>query len=129
MYILSIQLFRLQVEKEKAILPDSIRDNSNMSFMSFRRSSQLLLMVLIKSAFSSSDKSSSLTNRLEKPTIALSGVRISWLILARNDCLSSASIARSLAFINSSSLSLKCCTLVTNPMMEAVSAMAFVGLT
>ena len=77
MYILSIQLFRLQVEKEKAILPDSIRDNSNMSFMSFRRSSQLLLMVLIKPAFSSSDKSSSLTNRLEKPTIALSGVRIS----------------------------------------------------
>ena len=96
MYILSIQLFRLQV--------------------------------LIKSAFSSSDKSSSLTNRLEKPTIALSGVRISWLILARNDCLSSASIARSLAFINSSSLSLKCCILVIRPMMEADSDIVSVGL-
>ena len=83
----------------------------------------------MKSAFSSSGRSSSLTSKFENPTIAFSGVRISWLILARKDCFSSASIARSFALMSSSSLSLKCCTLVIKPIMEAVSAIASVGLT
>ena len=51
--------------------------------------------------------SSSVVSSCEKPTMALSGVRISWLMLARNAVLSLLdSSARSLAAISSCSVCL-----------------------
>lgn len=91
-------------ESVNSNVPASILATSRISLISCRSNSLLLLMILIYSFRSSS--SSAMVSRLEKPTIAFSGVRISWLILARKaDFKRSDSSALSLAFLSSISSS------------------------
>ena len=59
----------------------SIFDKSSMSLINCSSNVLLLSMILIYSCFSCS--SSAVARMFEKPMIAFSGVRISWLILAR----------------------------------------------
>ena len=74
----------LHVSSSRLILPLSIFERSSTSLMRFSRASEFSLMMLLKWFFSSSVNSSPcLARRLEKPTMAFSGVRISWLMLAR----------------------------------------------
>ena len=77
-------------------LPDSIRDKSRISLISCN--SRLLFCWMIPKYSSFSFSSSVKAIISEKPTIAFKGVRISWLILARNtDFIRSASSALCLA--------------------------------
>ena len=84
--------------------PDSMRERSNMSLIRLSNSSLLVLIKsrnCVRSSFSSSVSLSAELSRLEKPTIAFNGVRISWLILARNaDFIWSDSFAFSNAISN-----------------------------
>ena len=72
--------------KENSSVPASIFERSRMSPTSCNSKALLFLMMLRYSFFSSSSCASASSS--EKPTIAFSGVRISWLILARNALLS-----------------------------------------
>ena len=84
-------------------VPASIFDKSRMSLINCNNKVLLFSMMLTYSCFSSS--SSVEANMPEKPTIALRGVRISWLILARKaDFRRLDSSARSLAVVNSISI-------------------------
>ncbi|CCY49670.1 unknown [Bacteroides sp. CAG:189] len=96
---------RLCRESWKSIVPDSIRDKSRISLINASNRLQFLLMVAINCATSSSVKALVSLNKSEKPTIAFNGVRISWLILAKNaDFSLSACNALSRAIVNSSSV-------------------------
>lgn len=68
------------------MVPDSIFDRSSTSFTS--RSSKSVFDVMICLYSSISSFWSVFISRLEKPMMALSGVRISWLMLARKADLS-----------------------------------------
>ena len=84
-------------------MPASIFDKSSMSLINCSSNVLLLSMILIYSCFSCS--SSAVARMFEKPMIAFSGVRISWLILARKADFSRLdSSARSLAESSSSSI-------------------------
>src|SRR5574344_807347 len=83
--------------------PASILERSSISLTSLKSNSLLLLIRLIYSFLLS--LSSSSWSRPAKPTIALRGVLISWLIFARKEDLSlSASLAFSISTLSS------CCT-------------------
>ena len=85
------------------MVPASIFERSRMSLISCKSRVLLFSMMLTYSRFSSS--SSVEASIPEKPTIALSGVRISWLMLARKADLSRLdSSARFLAEIKSFSM-------------------------
>ena len=60
-----------------------MRDKSRISLIKASNNPQFLLIVAINCVTSSSVKLLVSLNKSEKPTIAFSGVRISWLILAR----------------------------------------------
>ena len=77
-----ITLFNSKSVSMNSIVPASIFDKSRMSLMSCSSKVLLFSMMLTYSCFSSS--SSVEANIPENPTMALSGVRISWLMLARN---------------------------------------------
>ena len=74
--------FSSTVFSVKSITPASILEMSKMSLISCSKMSLLTEIIRVYSALSSSLKSISLASRFEKPTMALSGVLISWLILA-----------------------------------------------
>lgn len=74
------------------LIPLSMRDISRISLMVTRRDWLFSLIRSIAICRSSADKSSDSASKLLKPTIAFSGVRISWLILARNKVLFSSEI-------------------------------------
>jgi len=75
--------------KVNLIVFDSILDKSSTSSISLTKCSLLILINLTKSARSSSLNSSYVEPiTSEKPTIAFSGVRISWLIFAKKAILS-----------------------------------------
>ena len=96
------------------MVPDSIFDRSSTSFTS--RSSKSVFDVMICLYSSISSFRSVFISRLEKPMMALSGVRISWLMLARKADLSlSDSSARSLASLSSLSSFLVGVTLRRKP--------------
>ena len=87
-----------------------------MSLISLSSSVLFVFIRLMNSSFSSLSNSISEPSNWEKPTIALSGVRISWLILARNaDFILSDSSAFFRAFIRSNSVSLICWILRQRP--------------
>ena len=67
-----------------SMVPDSIRDKSRISLIKASNRPQFLLMVPINWAISSLVKPLVSLSKSEKPTIAFNGVRISWLMLARN---------------------------------------------
>ena len=75
-------LARLKFSFLRSIMPDSILERSRISLINRNNNSLLDWMIFIYSFFSSG--SSQVTINSEKPTIAFNGVRISWLILARN---------------------------------------------
>ena len=86
-----------------------MRDRSRMSLINFNKRSLFLLITCMNSSLSFGLISISLVSSSENPTMALSGVRISWLILARNaDFIWSASSALIRALIRYSSTSLLC---------------------
>ena len=62
-------------------VPASILDKSKISFINWSSNALLFSMISAYSCFSSNTSVSA--RILEKPTIAFSGVRISWLILAK----------------------------------------------
>ena len=72
--------------KWNSSVPASIFEMSRMSPISCRSRLELVSMMSMNCCFSSSVSASPIS--LAKPTMALSGVRISWLILARNAVLS-----------------------------------------
>ena len=86
------------------IPPVSMRDKSSTSLIRLSNASEFCLIISLKCAFSSEESVIwSLVNKLEKPTMELRGVRISWLMLARKaDFILLDSSALSLAIINSS---------------------------
>ena len=93
-----------------------MRDMSRMSFTSLSSRSLFCFMSSKYSSFSSCDtRSSGEASKLLNPTMALSGVRISWLILARNDSLMSASSMRLRARMSSSSRSFISSMLMSRP--------------
>ena len=101
----------------KSSEPASILAMSNTSLISCRSSWLLFSIILIYSLFSSS--SSAVASMEEKPTIALSGVRISWLMFARKaDFSRSDSSARFLAFMSSCSFRLRSVMISRDPMSE-----------
>ena len=84
-------------------MPASILDKSRISLISCNNKVLLLSMMLTYSCFSSSSWVEA--NMPEKPTMALRGVRISWLIFARKaDFRRFDSSARFLAFTSSCSI-------------------------
>ena len=104
-------------------VPASIFDKSRISDMSC--SSNLLFSSMMVTYWCFSSASSASSSRLEKPTIALSGVRISWLIFARKaDFNRSASSAFSLAPISIRSVSFNW---VISKLMHNISIMLSCG--
>ena len=67
--------------KRNSSVPASIFEMSRISFISCSNNSELTSMMSMNCCFSSSVSTSPMS--LAKPTMALSGVRISWLMLAR----------------------------------------------
>ena len=87
-------------ESTNSSVPASILARSRISLINCNSRSLLLLMILIYSSLSSIF--SVTANNPEKPTIAFNGVRISWLIFAKNaDFKRSDSSAFSFAFLSS----------------------------
>ena len=101
----------------KTIVLDSIFERSSMSDISASSCSQFRYINDKNSLISSFWKDiSPSTSKLEKPTMAFNGVRISWLMLARNALLSlSLCCALSRALVNSSSIFLCSCVLMQTP--------------
>ena len=97
-----------------SIVPVSIFDRSRISLINWRSKSLLFSMIWMYSSFSLS--SSTVASSFEKPTIAFSGVRISWLILARNtDLRRLDSSACSFVSINSCSICLRLVIICREP--------------
>ena len=91
---------RLNFSGLRSMIPDSIFDRSRMSLINRSSKSLLVSIIFQYSAFSAGSSQS--TSNSENPIIEFSGVRISWLMLARKADLSrSESSARS--FISFSS--------------------------
>ena len=104
-------------------VPASIFDKSRISEISWSNSLLLSSMIVMYWCFSSWSSASS--SILEKPIIALSGVRISWLMLARKaDFKRSASSALSLALISICSVSFSC---VMSKLIHSISMMLSCG--
>ena len=102
-----INSFREYCWKENDIRPDSIRERSKISLIRFNNRSLFVLINSVKFSRSSLLSSMSVFIRFENPTIAFNGVRISWLIFAKNaDFIWS----DSLAFSKATSSSLFCFT-------------------
>ena len=94
-----------------SIFPLSILERSSTSFISFSSACEFSLMMSLKCAFSLASSSSLLlASSPENPTMAFSGVLISWLMFARkadfilldSSALSLAISSSLLLFINSS---------------------------
>ena len=98
----------LQGSETKDIVLASNLESSKISLISFSKMLQFRFIVFIKDCRSLGVKAFSSDSRLVNPIIALSGIRISWLMLATKDCLSSAFAARSRATISSISRCLMC---------------------
>ena len=102
--------------------PDSMRERSRMSFMSCNNRLLFFWMMFRYSAFSTSSSVKAMIS--ENPTIAFKGVRISWLILARNtDFMRSASSARCFASMSS----LERCTLSPISCINAITLLSSNG--
>ena len=111
----------------RSIIPASILEMSRMSEIRLSNSS---LFSCTKDIYTWRSSASSVSaSRLEKPTMAFKGVRISWLILARNADLSlSDSSAFSLAWISSSSTCLRVVISVASSMIAQRPSSHFIAM-
>ena len=107
-------------------VPASILEISKMSEIRLSSSS---LFSSTRDMYDSRSSSSASASRLEKPTIAFSGVRISWLMFARNaDFSLSDSSAFSFAKISSSSTCLRVVISVANSMIAHRPSSHFIAI-
>ena len=115
-------LFSSKSVSMNSIVPASILERSRMSLISCNNKVLLLSIMLTYSCFSSS---ASVEARIpENPTMALRGVRISWLILARKaDFRRLDSSARFLAETKSVSIFFR--SVITNEEPTSVSGFPF----
>ena len=98
----SIQVRRLKGCSSKSSLPDSILEKSRISLIKINKESPLLRIISTKSFCCGLSGVSN--SKPVIPMTAFMGVRISWLIVARNSLLALlATSASSLAILNSSS--------------------------